>query len=170
MKKVGIEKYTSSESANSNLSYGLAYTSKKKTLVEFGFVNKSITKKFDLNQSVFYADFDFEAILNLSARTKIEYTETPKFPSVRRDLAMLLDKTIKYQQIEDLAFESERKFLKEVNLFDIYEGDKIGNGKKSYAVSFTLLNEESTLTDKQIESIMEKLVTTYKEKLNAELR
>ena len=83
---------------------------------------------------------------------------------------MLLDKTVKYQQIEELAYATERKFLKEVNLFDIYEGDKIGTGKKSYAVSFTLLNEESTLTDKQIEGIMEKLVNTYKEKLNAELR
>ncbi|HWY10989.1 MAG TPA: phenylalanine--tRNA ligase subunit beta, partial [Bacteroidia bacterium] len=170
LKKLGIEKYTSAESANGNLSYGLDYSAKKKTLVQFGCVNKTVLKKFGLSQSVFYADFNFEVLLELNSKTKIEYAEIPKFPSVRRDLAMLLDKTVKYRQIEELAYAAERKFLKEVNLFDIYEDDKIGNGKKSYAVSFTLLNEESTLTDKQIESIMEKLINTYKEKLNAELR
>jgi phenylalanyl-tRNA synthetase beta chain len=84
-------------------------------------------------------------------------------------LALLIDKSVKYQQIEELAFNTERKLLKEVNLFDIYEGEKLGN-KKSYAVSFTLLNNEATLTDKQIESVMEKLISNYKEKLGAELR
>lgn len=138
--------------------------------MQFGCVSKPICKKFDLSQTVFYADFDFESLMNLSSKNKVEYTEIPKFPSVRRDLAMLLDKTVKYQQIEELAYAAERKFLKAVNLFDIYEGDKIGKDKKSYAVSFTLLDEENTLTDKQIENIMNKLVNTYKEKLNAELR
>jgi phenylalanyl-tRNA synthetase beta chain len=170
LKKLGIEKYSSSETEGENFSYGLNYTSKKKSLVQFGCVGKAICKKFDLSQTVFYADFDFETLMNLSSKNKVEYTEIPKFPSVRRDLAMLLDKTVKYQQIEELAYAAERKFLKAVNLFDIYEGDKIGKDKKSYAVSFTLLDEESTLTDKQIENIMNKLVTTYKEKLNAELR
>ncbi|MBP7808948.1 MAG: phenylalanine--tRNA ligase subunit beta [Bacteroidia bacterium] len=170
LKKLGIEKYSSSETEGENFSYGLNYTSKKKSLVQFGCVSKAICKKFDLSQTVFYADFDFETLMNLSSKNKVEYTEIPKFPSVRRDLAMLLDKNVKYQQIEELAYAAERKFLKAVNLFDIYEGDKIGSDKKSYAVSFTLLDEENTLTDKQIESIMNKLVTTYKEKLNAELR
>lgn len=170
LKKLGIQKFSSAESANENLAYGLNYSSKKNSLVEFGCVSKVICKKFDLGQSVFYADFDFETLLNLSSKNKVEFTEIPKFPSVRRDLAMLLDKTVKYQQIEELAFAAERKFLKEVNLFDVYEGDKIGSGKKSYAVSFTLLDEENTLTDKQIENIMSKLINTYKEKLNAELR
>jgi len=170
LKKLGIEKYSSAETEGDIFSYGLNYTSKKRSLVQFGCVNKAICKKFDLNQTVFYADFDFETLLNLSSKNKVEYSEIPKFPSVRRDLAMLLDKTVKYQQIQELAYAAERKFLKEVNLFDIYEGDKIGAGKKSYAVSFTLLDEENTLTDKQIENIMNKLITTYKEKLNAELR
>lgn len=170
LKKLGIEKYTSAETEGENFSYGLNYTVKKKSLVQFGCVSKTMCKKFDLNQNVFYADFDFETLLNLSSKIKIEYVEVPKFPSVRRDLAMLLDKTVKYQQIQELAYAAERKFLKEVNLFDIYEGDKIGKDKKSYAVSFTLLDEENTLTDKQIENIMQKLITTYKDKLNAELR
>lgn len=170
LKKLGIEKYSSSETENENFAYGLSYSAKKRAIVQFGCVNKALSKKFDLNQSVFYADFDFETILDLNGKNKVEYTEIPKFPSVRRDLAMLLDKTIKYQQIRELAYAAEKKFLKDVNLFDVYEGDKIGGGKKSYAVSFTLLDEENTLTDKQIDNIMNKLINTYKEKLNAELR
>lgn len=170
LKKLGIEKYTSTEAESENFAYGLNYSVKKRPLVKFGCVNKAICKKFDLGQPVFYADFDLETVLDLSSKNKVEYTEIPKFPSVRRDLAMLLDKTVKYQQIEELAYSAERKFLKDVNLFDVYQGDKIGGGKKSYAVSFTLLDEENTLTDKQIENIMQKLINTYKEKLNAELR
>lgn len=170
LRKLGINNYTVSEGDNSTLSYSMIYSAKKKTLVEIGAVAKSELKKFDLNQSVYYADFNLEVLFELNRKNKTEYTEIPKFPAVRRDLAMLLDKSVKYTQIEELAYTAERKFLKEVNLFDIYEGDKIGAGKKSYAVSFTLLNEESTLTDKQIDGIMQKLITTYKEKLNAELR
>ncbi len=167
---LGINSYAVNEAHSQIFSYGLTYTVKNKPLVEFGAVAKNELKKFDLNHTVFYADFDSELLSTLASKVKTEYTEIPKFPAVRRDLAMLLDKNIKYKQIEDLAFLAERKYLKEVNLFDIYEGDKIGAGKKSYAVSFTLLNEESTLNDKQIETIMQKLISTYKEKLGAELR
>jgi len=88
---------------------------------------------------------------------------------VRRDLALLIDKSVKYNQVEELAFNTEKKLLKEVNLFDVYEGEKLGN-KKSYAVSFTLMDKEATLTDKQIDSVMDKLISNYKEKLGAELR
>ncbi|HRD40980.1 MAG TPA: phenylalanine--tRNA ligase subunit beta, partial [Bacteroidia bacterium] len=170
LKKLGITNYAVSEGDNNTMSYSMVYTAKKKVLVEIGAVAKSELKKFDLNQAVFYADFNLDVLFELNRKNKTEYAEIPKFPAVRRDLAMLLDKSVKYTQIEELAYTAERKFLKEVNLFDIYEGEKIGADKKSYAVSFTLLNEESTLTDKQIESIMQKLITTYKEKLNAELR
>lgn len=170
LKKAGIGNYTVAEGENPAFAYSMTYSVKKKVLAEIGAVAKSELKKFDLSQAVFFADFDLEAMFAWNMKNKTEFVEIPKFPSVRRDLAMLLDKSVKYKQIEELAFAAERKFLKEVNLFDIYEGDKIGAGKKSYAVSFTLLNEESTLTDKQIENIMEKLISTYKEKLNAELR
>jgi len=170
LKKVGITNYTVSEGNNADFSYSMLYTAKKKVLAEIGAVAKSELKKMDLSQNVFCADFNMDVLFDLSRKNKTEYTEITKFPAVRRDLAMLLDKTVKYAQIEELAYSAERKFLKEVNLFDIYQGDKIADGKKSYAVSFTLLNEENTLTDKQIEGIMEKLINTYKEKLNAELR
>ncbi len=170
IKKCGISGYTVNETENSDLSYGLSYQTKNKVLVELGSVNKTTLKRSDVGQSVFFADLDMDLLLNLNSKIKTEFKEIPKFPSVRRDLAMLLDRSVKYKQIEDLAYQAERKHLMEVNLFDIYEGDKIAEGKKSYAVSFTLLNEESTLTDKQIESIMTKLINTYKEKLGAELR
>lgn len=168
--KLGITSVSVNESNNKNLAYGLTYSVKNRILVEFGAVKKSELKKMDLTQNVFYADLDTALLMDLSVRVKTEFHEVPKFPAVRRDLAMLLDKSVRYKQIEDLAFVAEKKYLKEVNLFDIYEGDKIGAGKKSYAVSFTLLNEESTLNDKQIDGIMQKLIATYKEKLGAELR
>ena len=98
------------------------------------------------------------------------YSEVPKFPEVRRDLALLIDKAVKFEQLEQLAYQSEKNILKNVNLFDVYEGDKLPAGKKSYALSFILQDENATLTDKQIEKIMEKLMKTYVEKVGAEIR
>jgi phenylalanyl-tRNA synthetase beta chain len=169
LQKCGISNYKCIESAYTNFDYGLNYTLNNKTLVELGAVSKTQLKAFDIGQPVFYADFNWEALVKAFSKQKIEFEEISKFPSVRRDLALLIDKAVKYQQIEELAFNTEKKLLKEVNLFDIYEGEKLGN-KKSYAVSFTLLNNEATLTDKQIEGVMEKLISNYKEKLGAELR
>lgn len=170
LKRLGLDMKSLKESDNKDLSFGLNCTVKNKTLVEFGAVSKANLKKCDVGQQVFYADFDLDLLQSLAAKQQIEYKEIPKFPAVRRDLALLLDKTVKYNQVEELAYQAERKYLKDVNLFDVYEGDKIASGKKSYAVSFTLLNEEQTLTDKQIDAIMQKLINTYKEKLSAELR
>lgn len=169
LQKAGITNYKCFESTYNNFDYGLSYTLNNKPLVEVGAVSKKQLKAFDIAQPVFYADFNWEALVKAFSKQKIEFEEISKFPAVRRDLALLIDKAVKYQQIEELAFNIEKKLLKEVNLFDIYEGEKLGN-KKSYAVSFTLLNKEATLTDKQIESVMEKLISNYKEKLGAELR
>lgn len=168
--KAGIGNFSVQEGNDPLFAYSVLFSCNNKVIAELGAVAKSELKKFDIAQSVFYANIKVDILYKLHHEHKLIYSEIPKFPSVRRDLAMLLDKNVKYEQIKELAFESERKFLKEVNLFDIYEGEKIEAGKKSYAVSFTLLNEESTLTDKQIENIMNKLITTYKEKLNADLR
>ena len=167
--KCGISTYKSNESTYVNFDFGLTYQLNNKPLLEAGAVSKNILKQFGINQPVFYASISWDVLVKAFSKQKIEFEEISKFPSVRRDLALLIDKSIKYQQIEDLAFSTEKKFLKEVNLFDIYEGEKLGN-KKSYAVSFTLLNKEATLTDKQIETVMEKLISNYKEKLGAELR
>jgi phenylalanyl-tRNA synthetase beta chain len=163
-------KFKISELNDSQFSYGLSYAQKNKHLVSFGLVDKSICKKMDVNADVFYADFNWDNVLSLVGKTKLEFTEIPKFPAVRRDLALLLDKKISYKELEELAFAAERKLLKSVNLFDIYEGDKLEAGKKSYAVSFMLQDEEATLNDKQIDNVMQKLIKTYTEKLGAVLR
>ncbi|MBI3519580.1 MAG: phenylalanine--tRNA ligase subunit beta, partial [Bacteroidetes bacterium] len=163
-------KFKTNELSDTQFSYGLAFAHKNKHLVSFGLVDKSICKKMDVNAEVFYADFNWDNVLSLVGKTKLEFTEIPKFPAVRRDLALLLDKTITYKEVEDLAYSAERKLLKSVNLFDIYEGDKLAAGKKSYAVSFTLQDDEATLNDKQIDNVMQKLIKTYSEKLGATLR
>lgn len=153
-----------------DLSYGLSFSFKGKVLAQLGQVSKALLKKFDIQAEVYYADINWDQVLMLAHKKEIQYTEIPKFPSVRRDLALLLDKKITYKELEELAFNTEKKLLKEVNLFDIYEGDKLEAGKKSYALSFTLLDEQATLTDKQIDGVMQKLIKNYSEKLGATLR
>lgn len=167
--KCGITSHKSAELNSPNFEYGLTYQLNNKTLAEIGLVSRKKLKPFDISQPVFYASIHWETFVKAFSKQKTGYEEISKFPSVRRDLALLIDKSVRYQQIEELAFSTERKLLKEVNLFDIYEGEKLGN-KKSYAVSFTLLNTEATLTDKQIDGVMQKLISGYKEKLGAEIR
>ena len=167
--KCGITTHKSIESNYTNFDFGLSYQLNSKPLAELGSVSKTQLKKIDISQPVFYACINWEILVKAFSKQHIQFEELNKFPSVRRDLALLIDKSIKYQQIEELALNTEKKFLKEVNLFDVYEGEKLGN-KKSYAVSFTLVNNEATLTEKQIEGVMEKLISNYKEKLGAELR
>lgn len=163
-------RFKSSELNNPAFNYGLSFSHKNKQLVSFGLVSKTICKTMDITQDVYYADFNWDNILSLVGTTKLEFTEIPKFPAVRRDLALLLDKKITYKELEDLAYNTERKLLKSVNLFDIYEGDKLESGKKSYALSFMLQDEEATLNDKQIDGVMQKLIKSYSEKLGASLR
>jgi phenylalanyl-tRNA synthetase beta chain len=163
-------KFKITELNDEHFSYGLSYSHKNKHLVSFGLVEKNLCKKMDIAQETFYADFNWDNVLTLIGKTKLEFSEIPRFPAVRRDLALLLDKKITYKEVEELAFSSERKLLKKINLFDIYEGDKLESGKKSYAVSFILQDDEATLNDKQIDSVMQKLIKTYSEKLGATLR
>ena len=162
--------YKTSELNEASFSYGLTYSFKNKTLAQIGLLDKALCKKMDLNADVFCADVNWDNVLALVGKTKLEFTEIPKFPSVRRDLALLLDKQITYKELEEIAFATERKLLKTVNLFDIYEGDKLEAGKKSYALSFMLQDEEATLNDKQIDNVMQKLIKNYTEKVGAVLR
>lgn len=166
---IGINSYASTETSLAGLEYGLSYQLNKNTLVEFGSVSKQMLSKFDIKQKVFYAQFNWAALLKAYKKLNVQYAGLPLYPSVRRDLAMLLDKSVKYEQLKTMALNTERKLLKEVNLFDVYEGEKLGN-KKSYALSFTLQSDEATLTDKQIDKVMEKLINSYKETFGAELR
>ncbi len=163
-------KFKTAELSDELFSYGLSFAHKNKPLVSLGLVNKAICKKMDVNAEVFYADFNWDHVLSLLGKTKLEFTEIPKFPAVRRDLALLIDQKTSYRELEEMAFSTERKLLKAVNLFDIYMGDKLEAGKKSYALSFTLQDEEATLNDKQIDAVMQKLIKNYTEKMGATLR
>ncbi|WP_289119797.1 phenylalanine--tRNA ligase subunit beta [uncultured Bacteroides sp.] len=141
-----------------------------KRLATFGIVTKKLLKAFDIDNEVYYADFNWKELLKAIRNVKVSYTEISKFPAVRRDLALLLDKKVQFAEIEKIAYETEKKLLKEVSLFDVYEGKNLEAGKKSYAVSFLLQDENATLNDKQIDKIMSKLVKNLEDRLNAKLR
>ena len=141
-----------------------------KLLATVGIVSKKITKAFDIDNEVYYADINWKNLLQAIKSVKVSYTELSKFPSVKRDLALLLDKNVQFADIERIAYECERKLLKAVELFDVYEGKNLEPGKKSYAVSFILQDEEKTLNDKQIDKIMSKLIASYEKQLGAKLR
>ena len=149
---------------------GISYTQNGKHIVTIGMLSHKVLKPNDIEQEVYYAEFSWENILKAIKNHTIAFTPMPKFPAVKRDLALLLDKKISFKEVRDIAFRTEKKLLKSVTLFDVYEGEKLGAGKKSYAISFTLQDDEKTLTDKQIDKIMNKLMGTYKHQLSAEIR
>ena len=141
-----------------------------KKLIEMGIIAKKLQKQFGLDAPVFYAELNWTALMKVIKKNEVLYTEVPKFPAVSRDLALLVDNSVEFAQIEQIARQTEKKLLKNVELFDVYEGDKLPAGKKSYAVNFVLQDEEKTMGDKQIDAIMQKLITNIKKQLNAELR
>ncbi len=141
-----------------------------KVLCEMGTVCHKLLKKMDIDQDVFYADINWDNMMRAIKKNEVLYHDISKFPSVSRDLALLIDKSVEFEQIEQIARQTEKKLLKSVELFDVYEGKNLPEGKKSYAVNFILQDETKTLNDKQIEAIMTKLINNLKQKLNAELR
>ena len=159
------------QSENPAFSAGLAIENRGgKLLIEMGVLSKKLQRQFSIDTTVYYAELNWTALMKVIRKQKVEFTEIPKFPSVSRDLALLIDKSVEFRQIEEIARQTEKKFLKKVELFDVYEGDKLPVGKKSYAVNFILQDAEKTMGDKQIEAIMQKLIQNLKQKLNAELR
>ena len=141
-----------------------------KLLCEMGTVSHKLLKKMDIDQDVFYADINWNNMMRAIKKNETLYHDISKFPSVSRDLALLIDKSVEFEQIEQIARQTEKKLLKSVELFDVYEGKNLPEGKKSYAVNFILQDETKTLNDKQIEAIMTKLINNLKQKLGAELR
>jgi phenylalanyl-tRNA synthetase beta chain len=141
-----------------------------KQLIEMGIITKKLQKQFGLDNPVYYAELNWTALMKVIKKNEVLYTEVPKFPAVSRDLALLVDNSVEFAQIEQIARQTEKKLLKKVELFDVYEGDKLPAGKKSYAVNFILQDEEKTMGDKQIDAIMQKLIANIKKQLNAELR
>lgn len=159
------------EFENAIFSSGLRYRLRSgKTLCELGLVSRPVLKMTDVDQPVYYADINWDELLKATRKVKTSYTELPKYPAVRRDLALLIDKTVKFQDIERLAYQTEGKLLKDVTLFDVYEGKNLEAGKKSYAVSFMLQDESQTLNDVMIEKVMNKLIAALQTKLDAKLR
>lgn len=153
-----------------NTANGINYEFATKTLVQLIEVDKKTLKLHDINQPVYYADVDWALLVQLHTQAKVKYKEIAKFPEVRRDLSVLVDKAITFMQLKEEAQRNEKKLLRTINLFDVYEGDKLPEGKKSYALSFSLQNTEATLTDVEIDAVMQKIITGYESKLGAELR
>jgi phenylalanyl-tRNA synthetase beta chain len=172
LSRLGLQSdYLTTEENNQDIfREGLDYSQNGKHLLSIGVVSSKLLKAFDIGQDVYYADFSWENILKTLKNHTITFRPLPKFPAVKRDLALLLDKKISFKEVKEIALRTEKHLLKNVSLFDVYEGEKLGADKKSYAVSFTLQDDEKTLTDKQIDKIMNKLIGTYKHLLQAEIR
>ena len=169
LSRLGIAKMQHKPMTSDVFAEGMAIAVGNTVLVEFGTIKKSVLKHFDIKQDVLYADFDWGAILKLLSN-KIKFTEIPKYPEVRRDLALMLDESVTFDQIYALARQSEKGVLKDITLFDVYQGTNLPEGKKSYAVSFNIQDNTKTLNDSQIEKIMEKLIGTFQTELGASLR
>lgn len=170
LERLGISKVKTSPVKSDVFSEGITLSLGKTKLVDLGVVKRSILKEFSIKQEVLFADFNWQNILGLIGNKKLKVTSMTKYPSVKRDLALLIDSNVEFKEIYNLAFQSERNLLKGVDLFDVYEGDKLPEGKKSYAVTFVLQDDNKTLADKQIDKIMQKLQQTFEKNVGAELR
>lgn len=168
--RLGIDNLKNSPVKNDVFSEGITLSLGKMKLVDFGVLKRTILKEFGIKQEVIFADFNWENVLKISNNKNFKVQELAKFPSVKRDLALLLDVKTEFKEVYNLAFQSEKNLLKEVDLFDVYEGNNLPEGKKSYAVSFLLQDESKTLDEKQIDIIMQKLQQTFEKNLNAVLR
>ncbi|MBT8376606.1 MAG: phenylalanine--tRNA ligase subunit beta, partial [Bacteroidia bacterium] len=168
--RLGLNKLVTSPKTSDYLSEGLTIDHNNNPIVEFGIVNKSVTKFFGINQEVLYANFNWGKILSVIKNNAITYTDVPKYPQVRRDFALLVDDSVSFQSIHEIAQKTEKRLLKKIDLFDVYQGEKLPNGKKSYAVSFVLQDANKTLTDQQVDKIMGKLQTNFENELGASLR
>ena len=169
LSRLGFDKTQNTPVENDVFAEGIGFTYGKDVLVEMGTVKKSILKHFDIKQEVFYADFNWDLVLKLLSN-KIKYTAIPKYPEVRRDFALLVDSSVAFESVYKVARQTEKSLLKEINLFDVYEGQNLPEGKKSYAVSFIIQDATKTLTDTQIDKIMSKLQNNFESELGAQLR
>lgn len=173
LKRFGLNAETdfqSIEIRNEVFDQGIQMSTKDRILVSFGILNKRLLNYFEIRQDVFMADFDWDVFIQIVQEDSIQYTPLAKFPEVRRDLALVIDKTVQFETLRNIAFETENRLLKEVNLFDVYEGEKIGQGKKSYAISFILRDDTKTLTDEEIDRTMERLLQAFRSRVGAVLR
>ena len=172
LKKLNIQhsEFTASPLTNEIFGSGLQYEINNKVAVQMGPLHKKLLHKFDIKQEVFWANINWDMMLQLLKKHKVSYKEVSKYPEVRRDLALLIDKEVTFETLEKIAFDAEKNILKSVNLFDVYEGENLEKNKKSYALSFVLLDETKTLTDKIIDKTMQKIIKAFEMRVNAKLR
>ena len=168
--RLGVSRYRVTPTKNDAFAEGVQYSQGKTVLVDFGILKNKIIKHFDIGQEILFADFNWDNIIEVAKRNTIKFTAIAKYPEVRRDFALLLDLKVTFEDIYTIAIQTEKQLLKNVNLFDVYQGKNLPDGKKSYAVSFIFLDEHKTLTDKTIDKIMKKLQNNFENKLGAELR
>jgi phenylalanyl-tRNA synthetase beta chain len=164
------ESMSNGESEKKYFAESITYLHNSKILAETGRISKNYLNQFDIKQEVYYGHIDWDLLLRATKNHSISFSELPKYPAVRRDLALLIDRSIKFSQIRDIAFRTERNLLKEVDLFDVYESDSLGQNKKSYAVSFILRDDLKTLTDKNIDKVMNNLIRSFGNEINAQIR
>lgn len=162
--------YEYEQFSNEIFSTALLIKARNRNLGTLGIVSKKILKKAEIATDVFFAELNWNALMKETKKHTVTFSEISKYPSVKRDLALLLDKNILFQQIEDIAYKADKKLLKKVSLFDVYEGKNLPEGKKSYAVNFVIQDNEKTLTDKQIDALMKKIQTSLESQLGAQLR
>ena len=161
---------TQPDSSHAYLNNALQYMANNHTMAVVGEIKQEVLKYFDIKQPVFYAEVDCLTLQKIQQNNKIVFEDLNKFPEVNRDLALLIDQNITYEQIEQISFRTEKRYLKSMNLFDVYQGKNLDAGKKSYAIRYVLSNKEKTLTNDEITRIMDKLVAAYEKELNAKLR
>jgi phenylalanyl-tRNA synthetase beta chain len=167
---VKTEDITTVESDKKYYSESVTWLYKNALLAHAGKISKSYLSKFDIGQDVYWGHIEWDMLMKILKTHEIKFHELPKYPAVRRDLALLLDRSIKFARIRDISFKTERNLLKDINLFDVYENDNLGNNKKSYAVSFTLRDDLKTMTDKNIDKIMNNLIRAFETELGAQIR
>ena len=170
LERLGIQKWKISETSSDLFSEGINYNGRKETLVTFGVLSNKLLKKLDIKQEVLYADFNWDAMLESLKKEVVKFKEIPKFPEVSRDFALLVKNNVTFEQVAQTAKNAEKKYLKEVGLFDVYTGKNLPEGTKSYGVSFVLQDQNATLQEKQIDKIMHKLQSAFERDLEATLR
>jgi phenylalanyl-tRNA synthetase beta chain len=167
--RMHVKNMESKETEQAIFSYGLCYKINNREVVNLGLLQPSVSKFMDIKGQVFYADIDWDYLIKQYSANLV-VAEVPKYPEVRRDLSLVMDKSVNFRTIKQLAISSERRLLKSVNVFDVYEGENIGQDKKSYSVSFILQDENATLTDVVIDKTMQRLMQIFEKELNAVIR
>ncbi len=169
LKKLNLGEAQQQKTEEVSFAQGVSYVKNNKVIVSLGRVHDKALKLSDVKQPVYYAEFDADALLK-GYKNAIQFKELNKYPEVRRDLSLVLDKAITFDEIRQLALKQEKKLITDINVFDVYEGKNLGEGKKAYAISFTLQDYEQTLTDKVIDNTMQKLMTSFEKELGAVIR